>query len=89
MNREMKALRDMGVFELIPRRDFPNGKKVIKTRFVYKIKQNSDGTIKKYKSRLISQVFLLRYGIDYYDIYSSVVGYSSLRTLIAISANTA
>ena len=88
MNREVTALRDMGVFELIPRRDVPNGKKVIKTRFVYKIKQNADGSIKKYKSRLICQGFLLRYGIDYYDTYSSVVGYSSLRTLIALSANT-
>ena len=88
MNKEVTALRDLGVFELVPRRDVPSGKKVVKTRFVYKIKQNKDGSIRKYKSRLIAQGFLLRYGIDYYDTYSSVVGYSTIRTLMALSANT-
>ena len=53
MDREVTALRDMGVFELIPRRDVPNGKRVIKTRFVYRLEENPDGSIKKYKSRLI------------------------------------
>ena len=37
---------------------------------------------------MICQGFILRYGIDYYDTYLSVVGYSSLRTLIALSTNT-
>ena len=88
MHKEVQALRDMGVFELVPRSQVPDGKKVIKTRFVYKIKQNPDGTIKKFKSRLIVQGFLLRYGVDYYDTYSSVVSYTALRTLLSISANS-
>ena len=78
----------MGVFELVKRQDLPKGTKVVKTKWIYKIKQNDDGSISKYKSRLVAQGFLLRWGIDYYDTYSSVVGYNTLRTMLNISAIT-
>ena len=88
MTKEFKSLQDMGVFELIKRSDLPRNSKVVKTKWIYKIKQNSDGTISKYKSRLVAQGFLLRWGIDYYDTYSSVVGYNSLRIMLNIAAIT-
>ena len=88
MAKEFKALRDMGVFELVKRQDLPKGTKIVKTKWIYKIKQNDDGSIFKYKSRLVAQGFLLRWGIDYYDTYSSVVGYNTLRTMLNISAIT-
>ena len=88
MAKEFKALSDMGVFELVKRQDLPKGAKVVKTKWIYKIKQNDDGSISKYKSRLVAQGFLLRWGIDYYDTYSSVVGYNTLRTMLNISAIT-
>ena len=40
MAKEFKALRDMGVFELVKRQDLPKGTKVVKTKWIYKIKQN-------------------------------------------------
>ena len=52
MTKEFKALQDMGVFELVKRNDLPKGSRVVKTKWVYKIKQNADGSISKYKSRL-------------------------------------
>ena len=88
MVKEFKALQDMGVFELVKRTDLPKGSKVVKTKWVYKLKQNEDGTISKYKSRLVAQGFLLRWGIDYYDTYSSVVGYNTLRLMLNISNET-
>ena len=88
MVKEFKALQDMGVFELVKRAELPKGSKVVKTKWVYKLKQNEDGTISKYKSRLVAQGFLLRWGIDYYDTYSSVVGYNTLRLMLNISNET-
>ena len=67
MEKEFRALQDMGVFELVKRTDLPKKSRVVKTKWISKIKQNSDGTISKYKSRLVAQGFLLRWGIDYYD----------------------
>ena len=88
MVKEFKALQEMGVFELVKRTDLPKRARVVKTKWVYKIKQNDDGSISKYKSRLVAQGFLLRWGIDYYDTYSSVVGYNTLRTMLSIAAVT-
>ena len=88
MIKEFKALQDMNVFELVRRSDVPPKARIVKTKWVYKIKQNDDGSISKYKSRLVAQGFLLRWGIDYYDTYSSVVGYNTLRTMLSISAVT-
>ena len=84
MVKEFKALQDMGVFELVKRTDLPKGSKVVKTKWVYKLKQNEDNAISKYKSRLVAQGLLLRWGIDYYDTYSSVVGYNTLRLMLNI-----
>ncbi len=88
MIKEFKALQEMNVFELVKRADLPKKARVVKTKWVYKIKQNDDGSIAKYKSRLVAQGFLLRWGIDYYDTYSSVVGYNTLRTMLSIAAVT-
>ena len=88
MKKEFNALEEMGVFELVKRKDLPKKARVVKTKWVYKIKQNADGSISKYKSRLVAQGFLLRWGIDYYDTYSSVVGYNTLRTMLQVAAIT-
>lgn len=41
MAKEFKALQDMGVFELVKRTDLPKKSRVVKTKWIYKIKQNS------------------------------------------------
>ena len=38
MTKEFKALQDMGVFELVKRSDLPKRSRVVKTKWVYKIK---------------------------------------------------
>ena len=41
MRSELKSLHDMGTFELVQRNQVPRKHRIIKTKFVYKIKQNS------------------------------------------------
>lgn len=40
---------------------------------------------KIYKSRLVCRGYQKRYGIDYFEIYASVVRMAALRTMLAIS----
>ena len=70
MLEEFKALQEMGVFELVKRDDLPKRTKILRTKWMYKIKQNEDGSISKYKSGFVAQGSLLRWGIDYYGTYS-------------------
>ena len=39
MEKEFRALQDMGVFELVKRTDLPKKSRVVKTKWIYKIKQ--------------------------------------------------
>ena len=52
MSTETQALETNGTWTLTA---LPKGKKPIGCRWVYKIKYNSDGTIKRYKARLVAK----------------------------------
>jgi hypothetical protein len=57
---------------------------VIDSRWVYKIKRHTDGTIDQYKARLVAKGFKQRYGIDYEDIFSVVVKAATIRVILSI-----
>ena len=44
----------------------------------------TDGTVDKYKARLITKGFTQQKGIDFFDTYSPVVRISSIRILLAL-----
>ena len=62
----------------------PEGKNPIKTKWVFKIKHEADGTI-RYKARMVVRGFTQMKGIDYQETYSPVVRYSSIRYLITLA----
>ena len=45
----------------------------------------SDGSIDKYKARLIAKGFKQKKGLDFFDTYSPVTRITSIRLLIAIA----
>ena len=63
----------------------PKNAKVLQTKYVYAEKTADDGT-KSNKARLVAMGNFQRPGLDYSEIYSPVVGLSSLRLCLAIAA---
>ena len=51
MGKQMKSLEDSKVWELTT---LPPGKKADGCKWVYKVKMNSDGSIERYKARLVA-----------------------------------
>lgn len=58
-------------------------------KWVYKIKRDKLGNITRYRARLVIKGFLQREGIDFGDIFSPVVRYSTVRIILAICAHYA
>lgn len=87
MRKEYQALLDNQTWEYVSRFD-PRLKrrKPTKSRWVYTIKYNRDGTVERYKSRFVVCGYSQRQGIDYDRAFSATLRSSSFRMLLSIAA---
>ena len=69
--------------EVVPR---PVRKSVVGSRWFYKVKQAADGSVDKDKARCVARGFSQVEGINNDENYAPITRYSSIRFLIALSA---
>jgi hypothetical protein len=81
---EMESLLKAGTYTLVP---LPDGANLIGCKWVLKVKRGADGSIIKYKGRLVAKGYAQRYGVDYDETYAPVARYPSIRLLIALAAH--
>jgi hypothetical protein len=81
---ELNNLWDMGVwhFETVP-----PGRKQTDAQWLFDIKRNQDGSIKKYKARYIVQGFSQIFGQDYHDTWAPTATFALLRMLFTVAAS--
>lgn len=82
MSDEMNSLMENQTWTLV---NLPNGKKPLKTKWVFNIKEDTSGKMIRYKARLVAKGCSQQYGIDYEETFSPVVRYSTIRILIAMA----
>ena len=66
--------------------DLPPGCKPLGYKWIFKRKMKADGSIDKYKARLVVKGYRQTEGIDYFDTYSPVTRITSIRLIIALAA---
>ena len=66
--------------------DLPPGCKHLSSKWVFKRKRKVDGSINKYKVRLVIKGYNQNEGLDYFDTYSTVTRINFIRIVLAISA---
>ena len=83
---ELKSLKEMGVYKLVPRRDIPQGTKIRKGRPVFRIKRDETGKAIRWKVRLVFKGFEQIYGKDYTKTTSPTARMESWRILLHLAA---
>ena len=81
MNKEMAALEANETWELTL---LPKGKKAIGSKWVYKTKLNPDGSMNRYKARLVAIVYQQIEGQYFTQTFAPVAKLATVRVLIAI-----
>ena len=82
METEMTSLRENRVWDLVK---LPAGKRTVGSKWVYKVKTGADGSVQRYKVRLVAQGFTQQYGTGFDETFCPVVRQESLRLLMAMS----
>jgi hypothetical protein len=79
---EIDSLLGKGVWKIVDR---PYGKKTVRSKWIFKIKYHADGTLDKYKARLVALGNTQVLGRDCFETYSPVANLSTFRLLYGIA----
>jgi hypothetical protein len=79
----MEAHRLNSTWEIVK---LPPGKRAIGSRWFMKVKFNADGSLDRYKARMVAKGYSQRPGFDFKETFAPTVRYSTIRIILAIAA---
>ncbi|PKU77855.1 Retrovirus-related Pol polyprotein from transposon TNT 1-94 [Dendrobium catenatum] len=82
MEDEFLALQIQGTWTLVPK---PSDSSVLGCKWTYRTKINSDGSVSKYKARLVALGNHQEYDLNYTETFSPVVKLPTIRILLAVA----
>ncbi len=83
MDCEMQTLEDAGTWETVPCLPDQN---IVSSKWVFQVKRKVDGSVDKYKARLVARGFTQVYGSNYFETYSLVTKLTTFQTILMLAA---
>lgn len=83
MHKQMRAVNKNNTWEFI---ELPNEKKTIWSKWMFTVKHKANGSMERYKVRLVAKGFTQTYGINYEEMFASVSKMNSIQVLF-LAAN--
>lgn len=84
---ELRSLRSNHCYAIASARQCrAEGRRAIGCKWVFKVKRRADGSVERYKVRLVAQGFSQTPGEDFFATFAPVLMYKSLRMLLQLAA---
>lgn len=84
MVEEYDSIVHNRVWDVVPRLE---NKLVVSSRWLYKVKQATDGSVEKHKARFVARGFSQVEGIEYDETFAPIARCSSIRSMLALSTH--
>lgn len=82
MSEELTALMRHGTWTLVSP---PKNYNPIGCKWVFRVKRKADGSIDRFKARLVTKGFNQRHGLDYKETFSPVVKPATISTVLTVA----
>lgn len=83
MKEELKMIKKNQTWELVDR---PQHKKVIEVKWIFRTKLNFDGSVNKYKARVVVKGYAQMFGVDFSETFAPVARMDTIMMLLALAA---
>jgi hypothetical protein len=83
MEKEVSTLEGMKAWDVVPRQPWMN---ILPSTWAFKVKRLPDGTLRKFKARFCVRGDRQIQDVDYFDTYSPVVNWTTVRLMLVLSA---
>lgn len=80
----MKALQKNSTWEMV---ELPQGKKIVLCKWLFSIKYKSNGTIDRYKAKLVAKEYTQTYKIDYQETFDPMAKMNIVRVILSLTVN--
>ncbi|CAM8923734.1 unnamed protein product [Rhodiola kirilowii] len=83
MAEEIAAFERTSTWDIVP---LSAGVRPITCKWIYTVKTCSDGSLERYKSRLVARGFQQEHGRDYEETFAPVAHLTTIRSLLAVAS---
>jgi hypothetical protein len=83
MAEKIAVLERTGTWDLVP---YPPRVHPITCKWAYKVKTRSDGSLQRYKARLVARGFQQEHGRDYDETFAHVAHMTTIRTFLVVAS---
>ena len=83
--KEIDGLVSLRTWTAIPLSSIPARANVMRCHFVFEVKRKQDGSVEKFKARLVADGNTQQHGVDFDRVFSTVVKMSTVRLVLAIA----